>query len=39
VYVSLYQRHLLAIHGWMKGLAMILVGHAHRVIRPRLKLH
>jgi NADH:ubiquinone reductase (H+-translocating) len=31
--------HLLAIHGWAKGLALILVGHVNQVVRPRLKLH
>ena len=39
VYVSLYQMHLVAIHGWLRGLAMIVVGHVNAVIRPRLKLH
>jgi NADH dehydrogenase len=39
VYVSLYQMHLIAIHGWLRGLAMIVVGHVNSVIRPRLKLH
>jgi NADH:ubiquinone reductase (H+-translocating) len=39
VYVSLYQMHLLAIHGLLRGLAMIAVGHVNHVIRPRLKLH
>jgi NADH dehydrogenase len=39
VYVSLYRMHLIAIHGWFKGLAMILVGHVNQIIRPRLKLH
>ncbi len=39
VYVSLYQMHLIAIHGWLRGLAMIVVGHVNAVIRPRLKLH
>jgi NADH dehydrogenase len=39
VYVSLYQMHLLAIHGWLRGLVMILIGHVNHVIRPRLKLH
>ncbi|MDX2275149.1 MAG: NAD(P)/FAD-dependent oxidoreductase [Hyphomonadaceae bacterium] len=39
VYVSLYQMHLLAIHGWLRGLALIAVGHVNHVIRPRLKLH
>ena len=39
VYVSLYRMHLIAIHGRLKGLAMILVGHVNNIIRPRLKLH
>ncbi len=39
VYISLYRMHLIAIHGWLKGIALILVGHVNQVIRPRLKLH
>jgi len=39
VYLSLYRMHLLAIHGWVKGLALIAVGHVNRLVRPRLKLH
>ncbi len=39
VYVSLYQMHLLAIHGWLRGLVLIALGHVNSVIRPRLKLH
>ncbi len=39
VYLSLYNMHLLAIHGWLKGVALIAVGHANQVVRPRLKLH
>lgn len=39
VYTSLYRMHLIAIHGWMKGLALLLVGRVNRIIRPRLKLH
>ena len=39
VYVSLYRMHLIAIHGWIRGLALVAVGHVNRVIRPRLKLH
>ena len=39
VYVSLYRMHLIAIHGWLKGLALILVGHVNHIVRPRLKLH
>nr|MBA2589166.1 FAD-dependent oxidoreductase [Alphaproteobacteria bacterium] len=39
VYVSLYRMHLIAIHGWLKGLALIAVGHVNQIIRPKLKLH
>ncbi|MBI1393880.1 MAG: FAD-dependent oxidoreductase [Alphaproteobacteria bacterium] len=39
MYVSLYRMHLLAIHGWLRGLFMILVGHVNQVVRPKLKLH
>ena len=39
VYLSLYRMHLLAIHGWLKGMALIVVGHVNRIVRPRLKLH
>lgn len=38
-YVSLYRLHLIAVHGWPRAIAMILVGHINRVIRPRIKLH
>jgi NADH dehydrogenase len=31
--------HLIAIHGWFKGLFLILVGHVNQVVRPKLKLH
>lgn len=39
VYVSLYRMHLIAIHGWLKGLALMVVGRVNSIIRPRLKLH
>ncbi|CAN5325835.1 NAD(P)/FAD-dependent oxidoreductase [soil metagenome] len=39
VYTSLYRLHLIAIHGWIKGLTMILVGRVNAIVRPRLKLH
>lgn len=39
VYVSLYQMHLIAVHGWLAGITQIVVGHVNQVIRPRLKLH
>jgi NADH dehydrogenase len=39
VYTSLYRMHLVAIHGWMKGTGLMVVGHVNEVVRPRLKLH
>jgi NADH:ubiquinone reductase (H+-translocating) len=39
VYVSLYRMHLLAIHGFFKGIAMVIVSQVNHIIRPRLKLH
>ncbi len=39
MYLSLYRMHLLAIHGWWKGWALILIGHVNAVVRPRLKFH
>ena len=39
VYTSLYRMHLIAIHGWIKGMALLLVGRVNRIVRPRLKLH
>jgi NADH:ubiquinone reductase (H+-translocating) len=39
VYKSLYRMHLIAIHGWMKGAVLIMIGRVNNVVRPRLKLH
>jgi NADH dehydrogenase len=39
VYTSLYRLHLIAVHGWLKGIAFVVVGQVNAVIRPRLKLH
>lgn len=39
VYVSLYRMHLFAIHGWLKGLSLLVIGHVNQVVRPKLKLH
>ncbi len=39
VYVSLYRMHLMAIHGSIRGLGMIFMGHVNQVVRPKLKLH
>ena len=38
-YVSLYRMHLMAIHGWLRGLGMIVTGHVNQITRPKLKLH
>src|SRR6201996_2293345 len=38
-YVSLYRMHLIAIHGWLRGLVVIAVSKVNNVVRPRLKLH
>ena len=38
-YISLYRMHLIGIHGWIKGLILILIGHVNQVVRPKLKLH
>ena len=39
VYMSLYRMHLIAIHGWLRGVSMIVVGHVNAIVRPKLKLH
>ena len=39
VYQSLYRMHLLAIHGWVKGSVLILVGRVNAIVRPKLKFH
>jgi len=39
VYKSLYRMHLIAVHGWLTGLALLLVGRVNMIVRPRLKLH
>jgi NADH dehydrogenase len=39
VYASLYRMHLFAIHGLVKGAAMVVYSGINRIIRPRLKLH
>jgi NADH dehydrogenase len=39
VYKSLYRMHLLAVHGWLTGLTLLLVGRVNMIVRPRLKLH
>jgi NADH:ubiquinone reductase (H+-translocating) len=39
VYMSLYRMHLVAIHGWWRGFALIMIGHVNQIVRPKLKLH
>ena len=39
IYTSLYRLHLIGIHGWWKGLGLMIVGRVNRIIRPKLKLH
>lgn len=39
IYTSLYRMHLIGIHGWWKGLFLMLIGRVNRIVRPRLKLH
>jgi len=38
-YISLYRMHLIGIHGWFKGVLLIVIGHVNQVVRPKLKLH
>ena len=39
IYTSLYRLHLIGIHGWIKGLFLMLIGRVNRIVRPKLKLH
>ena len=39
IYTSLYRLHLLGIHGWWKGLGLMVIGRVNRIVRPKLKLH
>ena len=39
IYTSLYQMHLFGIHGWLKGMGLMLIGRVNRIVRPKLKLH
>lgn len=39
IYTSLYRMHLIGIHGWVKGLGLMVIGRVNRIVRPRLKLH
>ena len=39
IYTSLYRMHLIGIHGWFKGIGLMIIGRVNRIVRPRLKLH
>ncbi len=39
IYTSLYRMHLIGIHGWLKGLGLMMIGRVNRIVRPKLKLH
>ncbi len=39
IYTSLYRLHLIGIHGWLRGMGLMLIGRVNRVVRPKLKLH
>ena len=39
VYKSLYRMHIIAVHGWLKGLVLLALGRVNTIVRPRLKLH
>jgi len=39
VYKSLYRIHLIAVHGWLKGLGLLAIGRVNQIVRPKLKLH
>lgn len=39
MYLSLYRMHQLAIHGYIKGPFIILLGRISKIIRPKIKLH
>ncbi|WP_438728092.1 NAD(P)/FAD-dependent oxidoreductase [Parasphingorhabdus sp. DH2-15] len=38
-YQSLYRMHLIAIHGYMRGIALIVIGRVNQIVRPKFKLH
>lgn len=39
VYVSLYNMHQFAVHGWLKGLLILLSRKVSNIVGPKLKLH
>lgn len=38
-YISLYRMHQVALHGWVRTIAISVIGRINKIIRPRLKLH
>lgn len=39
VYISLYRMHQIAIHGWVKAAAVMLVQKIGNTVKPKMKLH
>ncbi|MBU3002795.1 NAD(P)/FAD-dependent oxidoreductase [Paraglaciecola arctica] len=39
VYISLYNMHQFAVHGWRKGLLVLLTRKLSNIVGPKLKLH
>lgn len=39
VYISLYRMHQVAIHGWLKGSAVMLAQKISNSVKPKMKLH
>ncbi|MGS0725311.1 NAD(P)/FAD-dependent oxidoreductase, partial [Shewanella sp. 0m-11] len=39
VYTSLYRRHLIELHGPIKGTLLMLAKGISRIVHPHLKLH
>ncbi|GAB2697450.1 NAD(P)/FAD-dependent oxidoreductase [Aliiglaciecola sp. 3_MG-2023] len=39
VYISLYNMHLFAIHGWFKGIFILFFRKVRNIVGPKLKLH
>lgn len=39
VYISLYNMHQFAVHGWLKGVLVLLSRKLSNIVGPKLKLH
>ncbi len=39
MYMSLYRMHQLSIHGWLKGMCLILAQKVGHMVQPKIKLH